>query len=256
MDARSPMTAMEEATLKDDFRRDGYAVARGFMSEAEVTDINVRIDGLIKRLPDLDGGTAFYEVSGDPETIMRLQSFGRYDQKLQGFCQSERLVGLAADLLDDVVVPKELQWFAKPPRVGKVTPPHQDGFWFKLEPSEALTFWIALDEVDEENGCMRYLPGSHLRGYRPHAMSNVMGFSRGVTDYGDADLAAEHAIVASPGDLIIHHCMIVHRADPNPSDRWRRALGLVYYAGRARVTKESEAYVDKLLKKWVADGPA
>ena len=96
----------------------------------------------------------------------------------------------------------------------------------QLEPSEALTFWIALDEVDEENGCIRYLPGSHLQGYRPHAMSNVMGFSRGVTDYGDADRAAEHAIVASPGDLVIHHCMIVHRADPNPSDRWRRALGM------------------------------
>ena len=85
-------------------------------------------------------------------------------------------------------------------------------------------------------------------------MSNVMGFSRGVTDYGDADQAAEHAIIASPGDLVIHHCMIVHRADPNPSDRWRRALGLVYYAGRARVTEQSEAYVEELIKKWVAEG--
>ena len=250
------MTAAEQAALKADYRRDGYAVARGFMNQAEVADINAHIDALIERLPELDESTAFYEVPGDRETIMRLQNFGRYDQDLQDLYESERIAGLAADLLDDEAVPKGLQWFAKPPRVGKVTPPHQDGFYFKLEPSEALTFWIALDEVDEENGCIRYLPGSHLRGYRPHAMSNVMGFSRGVTDYGDADLTAEHAIIASPGDLVIHHCMIVHRADPNPSDRWRRALGLVYYAGRARVTEQSEAYVEELIKKWVAEGRA
>lgn len=250
------LTAAEQAALKADFRRDGYAVARGFLSEAAVADVNRHIDALIDRLPELDERTAFYEVPGDPETIMRLQNFGRYDRDLQALYESDRLVGLAADLLDDAAVPTVLQWFAKPPRVGKVTPPHQDGFYFKLEPSEALTFWIALDAVDRENGCIRYLPGSHLRGYRPHAMSNVMGFSRGVTDYGSADLAAEHAIVAAPGDLIIHHCMIVHRADPNPSDRWRRALGLVYYAGRARVTERSEAYVEELVRKWVAEGRA
>ena len=250
------MTASEQAALKADYLRDGYAVARGFMSMAEVSDINSRINGIIERLPQLDERTAFYEIPGDPETIMRLQHFVQYDQELGNLAQSEKLVGLANDLLEDVAIPESSQWFAKPPIVGKVTPPHQDGFYFKLEPSEALTFWIALDEIDEGNGCIRYLPGSHLRGYRPHAMSNVMGFSRGITDYGEAALAAERVILASPGDLVIHHCMIVHRADSNPSDRLRRAMGVVYYAGRARVTKESEEYVDQLIKKWVAEGRA
>lgn len=250
------MTSDERAVLRNDFRCNGYAVARGFMGCDEVADINRNIDALIERLPELDEQTAFYEVTGDPKTIMRLQYFGRYDQDLQDLYESNRLCGLAAHLLDDEAVPTNLQWFAKPPRVGKVTPPHQDGFYYKLEPSEALTFWIALDPVDEENGCIRYLPGSHLRGFRPHAMSNVMGFSSGVTDYGDTDRASEHAIVASPGDLVIHHCMTVHRADSNPSDRWRRALGLVYYASRARVTKKSEAYVENLIKKWIDEGRA
>ena len=250
------MTTDEHTTLKSDYQRDGYAVARGFMSVDEIANINQHINALIDRLPDLDKKTAFFEVPDNPESIMRLQYFGRYDQELQELYESDRFRGLAAYLLDDEAVPTSMQWFAKPPRVGKITPPHQDGFYFKLEPSEALTFWVALDSVDEENGCIRYLPGSHLQGYRPHAMSNVMGFSRGVTDYGEADRAAERAIIASPGDLIVHHCMIVHRADPNPSDRLRRALGMVYNAGRARVTKNSEEYVEALIKKWVAEGRA
>ena len=229
------------------------------MNIEEISNINRRIEALIDRLPELDEETAFYEVPGDTESIMRLQKFGRYDQELQELYESDRCRVLSRHLLNDEAVPRGsggLQWFGKPPRIGKITPPHQDGFYFKLEPSEALTCWIALDSIDEGNGCIRFLPGSHLRGYRPLAMSNVLGFSRGVTDYDDVDRAAEQAIIASPGDLIVHHCMTVHRADPNPSDRWRRALGMVYYAGRARVTEDSEAYVEGLIKKWIAEGRA
>ena len=90
------MTTAEQAALKADYRRDGYAVARGFMSRAEVADINARIDALIDRLPELDEQTAFYEVPGDRESIMRLQYFGRYDQELQDLYESERFVGWPA----------------------------------------------------------------------------------------------------------------------------------------------------------------
>jgi ectoine hydroxylase-related dioxygenase (phytanoyl-CoA dioxygenase family) len=51
-----------------------------------------------------------------------------------------------------------MQYFNKPPSVGQPTPPHQDGYYFMLDPCEAVTMWFALDEVDEENGRMRYVP--------------------------------------------------------------------------------------------------
>lgn len=49
----------------------------------------------------------------------------------------------------------------KPPRIGKGTPPHQDGYYFMLEPNEAVTMWMALEDVNEENGCVRYVKESH-----------------------------------------------------------------------------------------------
>ena len=33
---------------------------------------------------------------------------------------------------------------------------------------EVITAWIALDDVDEENGCLRYINGSHRGGILPH----------------------------------------------------------------------------------------
>ena len=48
------------------------------------------------------------------------------------------------------------------------------------EPNHALTLWLALDRVDEENGCVRDLPGSHAQGMRPHRSSGILGFSQGI----------------------------------------------------------------------------
>lgn len=76
-----------------------------------------------------------------------------------------RFEKLASILLHDEVIGKNIQYFNKPPKIGKPTPAHQDGYYFMLEPNEAVTMWMALEPVDEENGCVRYVKGSHKKGY-------------------------------------------------------------------------------------------
>ncbi len=242
--------------LKEAFDRDGYVVIRSFYAPAEVEALNTHIDWYITELlPQLPSDAAFYEVKGQPETIMRLQAMADYDNHFKELYSSDRFVKLAELLLDDGVVTKNMQWFTKPARIGVETPPHQDGFYFMLEPNEALTLWLALDTVNDENGCVCYVRGSHRRGMRPHRQTAVLGFSQGVTDYGEADYAAEAPIHAVPGDLIAHHCMTIHRADANPSERPRRALGFVYFAQRARENKERQvAYRKELMEQWTKEG--
>ena len=186
---------------------------------------------------------------------MRLQGMASYDSHFKDLTESDRFAKLAELLLDDGVISKNMEWFTKPARSGAETPPHQDGFYFMLEPNEALTLWLALDTVNDENGCIHYVRGSHRRGMRPHGQTAVFGFSLGVTDYGEADYQTEAAIHAAPGDMIVHHCMTIHRAGPNPTANPRRALGLVYYAQRAKADKEhQEAYKKELMELWEKEG--
>jgi phytanoyl-CoA hydroxylase len=249
------------ATARQEFQRDGYVVLRGFLTAAQAAAINVRIDDIVERAPTLENLGAFYEEPGVASSIMRLQNLEAHDEALRDFYFGDQLRQLAGDLLDTPATPRSLQWFGKPPRIGKVTPPHQDGFYYQLEPSEALTMWLSLDNVDAGNGCVRYLPGSHHVPWRPHSLSAVLGFSRGITDYGAADYASEQPMTTAPGDMIIHHCDVVHRADANTSDRQRRALGMVFYAERAKSipgdgTGEHVAATAALQKKWKAEGRA
>ena len=242
--------------LKEDFDRDGFVLVEGYLSAGEAGVINDNIQRFIDEvLPKSPDTTAFYEDMDDPASIKRLQDMAELDPYFGELFQSDRFTRLASFLLADDVVAKNSQWFNKPARVGAVTPPHQDGFYFMLEPNEAITLWIALDDIDEENGCMRYVRGSHRRGMRPHRSSNVLGFSQGVSDYSDADREREVTMCAKPGDLFAHHSMIIHRADANQSNRRRAALGLVYFAGRARKDEEkAERYRKELFARWEKEG--
>lgn len=156
---------------------------------------------------------------------------------------------LAESLLGGPVVPKNMQYFNKPPGIGLPTPPHQDGYYFMLDPCEALTMWFALDDVDEENGCVRYATGSHRLGMRQHARTGTLGFSQGIVNYPtERDRANEVALPAAPGDLLVHDALTIHRADQNRSaSRSRQALGLIYYSQNAREdTAAHVAYQQRL----------
>ena len=54
------------------------------------------------------------------------------------------------------------QLFCKPARHGGVVAWHQDySYWTRTQPMQHLTCWIALDDANEENGCLHYIPQSH-----------------------------------------------------------------------------------------------
>ena len=95
---------------------------------------------------------------------------------------------IAETVLEGDVIPVNMQYFNKPAGIGQATPPHQDGYYFHLTPCQAVTGWLALDDVDEKNGCIHYIRGltSHADRFRPHGQTGVLGFSQGITDFGTA----------------------------------------------------------------------
>jgi phytanoyl-CoA hydroxylase len=221
--------------VKQDFDRQGYVVIRQFLGSEEVLELREEIERYIAEVvPQIIPKDVYLEVEGRLDTIKQLIRLFEYDSYFKNILLSDRYVKLAELLLGSTVVGKNMQWFNKPTGVSRPTPPHQDGYYFMLEPNEALTMWLALDEVGEDNGCVRYVTGSHLRGLRPHQRTDTPGFSQAIPDYGIEDESREVAITAQPGDLLVHHSLMIHRADANTSNRKRRAFGIIYYSANAK----------------------
>jgi phytanoyl-CoA hydroxylase len=232
-------TETASSRVAEDFSLRGFTVVRGFFSPGQVEEVHRNVARYVADvLPTLPKEEAFYETRGEPSSLKQLSRIDRHDRFFEALSASENLANLARDLLGGGDVRRHaMQWLKQAFRLagaGRETPPHQDGFYFRITPNEAVTFWLALDPVDEENGCVRYVPGSHRRGLLAHGRCQTLGFSQSIADYGPADRAIEVAVSARPGDLIAHHSLTIHRADPNRSNRPRRALTAVYFSSDSR----------------------
>jgi phytanoyl-CoA hydroxylase len=214
---------------KRQYDQDGFVVVRNFLDRESVQELTANLDRYIREVvPHLPAGDAFFQDRSNPQTLKQLQHMGQ-DAFFNDYRRHESWNQLAQLLIGEPVEAQEPEWFNKPPGTEHPTPPHQDNYYFCLRPANVATLWLALDTVDEENGCLRYVVGSHRRGIRSHAATKVLGFSQGITDYGDDDLANERKVLLQPGDLVAHHGETIHRAEPNrTSSRHRRAYAMVF----------------------------
>ena len=234
--------------LRESFQRDGYIFIPGFLSKEEVDEVNDKIEKFIReKVPAMAVGHVMYEDKSNAATLKQMQDLNLYDPYFEAMLSKSSFKEMAEMLLEEKVTGKTFEYFNKPPKIGKPTPPHQDGYYFKIKPANAVTMWMALEDVDSENGCLHYIKGSHLKELRPHSRTQTVGFSQGITDYGKEE-DIETSIPANPGDLLIHHALTIHRADGNTSNsRTRKAIGLIYFGESAKEDVEAKAAYQKIL---------
>jgi phytanoyl-CoA hydroxylase len=220
---------MPYTTEKQLFDQHGFVIVRQLLGEPEFTELCVNLDRYIREIvPTLPDSDAFYQDRARPETLKQMQRMGG-DSFFRDYAQHPKWQTLAEALIGESASSDQPEWFNKPPGINHVTPPHQDNYYFCLAPANVLTIWMALDPVDAENGCLRYVDGSHCDGFRKHAKSKILGFSQGITDYNSEDFTREVAACLQPGDVVVHHGMTIHRADANLSQtRHRRSFAMVF----------------------------
>ncbi|MBI84606.1 MAG: phytanoyl-CoA dioxygenase [Planctomycetaceae bacterium] len=213
---------------------DGFVTIPGFLSGERFEEILALVERYVTEVvPSLPPEQAFYQQDGKPETLKQIENMEEYEP-LRRWMYSGPFHDVATSLLGDPVHCNGIEWFNKPPASDHPTPPHQDNFYFSKQPPDVITLWLALDPVDEENGCLRYVPGSHREGSRQHQKTSILGFSQGIDGYDQQD--QETPVVLNPGDLVIHHCEVIHRADVNRSTRrHRRSLALVYQGANVKL---------------------
>jgi non-haem Fe2+, alpha-ketoglutarate-dependent halogenase len=148
------------------------------------------------------------------------------------------------DAVEAVVGPDVLllatHFFCKYPQAGGETERyvawHQDITYWGLEPPFAVTAWYAVDDSDQENGCMRVIPGTH-RGLREHGTAdragNLLSINQEVpVSPPEEDTAVD--LVLRAGEISLHHGHLIHGSNPNRSARRRCGLTIRYVPPHVR----------------------
>lgn len=108
--------------------------------------------------------------------------------------------------------------FYKPPRDSSYASWHQDSVYSGLHLTPSTSAWIALTASHPANGCMRVIPGSQKQGLLSH--TNVMDDSnllRRGEQVTTVDESRAVDVILQPGEISLHHSVIVHGSNPNTS---------------------------------------
>lgn len=150
-----------------------------------------------------------------------------------GFLNYARLDPIL-DMVEQLIGPDLAIWnsslFAKPARVGTRTPWHQDGEYWPIDPLATCSVWIALDDANRENGCLRFLPGSHrTKKISPHHFNDAHDIALPMeldVEHYDEDQAIYIELAA--GQMSLHDVFLMHGSEANHTDTPRRGMTLRY----------------------------
>jgi hypothetical protein len=102
-------------------------------------------------------------------------------------------------------------------------PWHQDNGYIAIEPATNITVWIALDDVNTENGCVWILPRSHLKGLLSHKKKSADSWFLELKVEGEGVPA-----IMKAGEAVAFTGLTLHRSKLNRSSQARRAFFFEY----------------------------
>ena len=237
---------------KQAYHRDGYIVLESVLTEDEMATFEPLYNKFIEgQVPDM--GRDFCDMSGPYDRsfedfqLVNAVLPRKYRNELVDNIFELRATSIAQQLIGEDVLIDYDQFLAKRPNKGGAKFAwHQDlGYWPTGTPDTLTTTCsLALDDADEQNGCLQVVPGSHLEeGLRPHRPLHASDGDKGNRDDSHVltiDLKEEDEVVLLPvkrGSVSVHNEKIVHGSAGNLSERWRRTY---IVAHRSRATVEYE----------------
>jgi ectoine hydroxylase-related dioxygenase (phytanoyl-CoA dioxygenase family) len=249
------------------FRRDGFLIVRGLVSPEEVEQLKQHTEDLMQgRLPQqtslmetkkAEKGTDVQGLKRPPEHLspeekadwwLRVHMLHRELEVHERFLLHPRVIDVLEALIGpDVIAMQSMLFLKGPGKPGQGF--HQDSFYIPTYPDSLCGAWLAVDDVDEENGCMYFTPGSQNEPIYPPAENYGYGDAalkgietvQGVSDtdetkntlvaiarrkYGVTGRGVnETAAIMKAGDVAFFGGHVFHRSFTNVSkNRFRRSF--------------------------------
>ncbi|XP_032812571.1 putative alpha-ketoglutarate-dependent hypophosphite dioxygenase [Petromyzon marinus] len=208
------------------YEREGYVTALSVLSEAELSALRAGYDACVTEIGMEAAQYSLHNVHLQQAWVMEAAA-------------NPRVVSVMRDLLGPDVVLLDSRFICKFPVAqvageGKPAPYvawHQDIRYWGLDGGPVASMWLALDDVDAENGVLTVIPGSHKQGVLEHrvaqAPGNLLTANQEIPEnLVDTTLAVQCPLRA--GQMSVHDGLTVHASDPNFSQRRRCGLVVRY----------------------------
>lgn len=218
---------VKEAILH--WKENGYLILNHFFSEVKAEDINKEIEKLLaeKKVEFTLGNKVMFA--------------NKQSALIREVTTNPKLIAILNFILGKKVVPFQTINFVS----GSQQLPHSDSIHMTTYPLGYLTAaWIALEDVNEENGPLCYYPGSHKLPYVLNddyerggniltvgADSNYLKYEEKIGEVVRKENFAKKIFKAKKGDVLIWHANLIHGGEKIlKEDSTRKSMVIHYFA--------------------------
>lgn len=218
-------------TPREQFEQEGFFVARGMFSPEEIDRFKAHYEK--GRVDQLFGTDTNFDSRGDRDPLKeypRQMQMHRTDQLSLDFLCDPRIDKSLTELTGFSPLAVQTMFYFKPAG-SRGQALHQDNFYLKAHPSTCVAAWLAVDDCDEENGCLMVVPGSQKL---PTMCLTKTDTTKSFTDVEVPvpDGMEVRPVIMKAGDVLFFNGQVIHGSNPNTSkDRFRRSLIAHYVIG-------------------------
>jgi ectoine hydroxylase-related dioxygenase (phytanoyl-CoA dioxygenase family) len=202
-----------------EYNEKGYLAPIDILSSEEVKKIRVEIESIEKKWPD--------QING-----LNRNNIHYYSPIFDQIVHNSKIVDVVENFIGHNILSARTVLFLKEPENKGFISWHQDGIYQGWKPYNSITAWLAITDVNEENGCMKMWPGSHKDNFKKHKDTfdedNLLTRGQTIENVPAKDIIP---IILKPGQLSIHHPMTVHGSGPNLSKSRRIGFAIQSYIG-------------------------
>ena len=224
------MSSLPRSSVKQ-FRTQGYLAPIDALSSSEARDIRTKLE-------------AYEAVSGvlaGPRSNSPHLLFTWVDELIR----HSGILDAVESVIGRNILVRGSSFFIKEPHDLRFVSWHQDATYWGLEPLEVVTAWVAITESMEENGAMKVVPRSHLKEQIPHvetfSPNNMLSRGQEIAVAVNPDEAV--TLELNPGQMSLHHVLLVHGSEPNPSAKRRVGIAIRYMPTHVRQTTPDPDFV-------------
>lgn len=217
-------TTLSEAAIQQ-FHRDGFTPAVRVMTRERALDYRHYLEAIEVVVGELKGGR-------------RLKCHLLY-KWIADLIRNPEIVSQVQSLLGPDLMCWGTDMWLKEPDGTKFVSWHQDSQYWGIEGNQLLTAWIALSPATVKSGCMRMLPGSHLREGLTHEdtfhKDNML--TRGQTINEGINEEDAVNIEVDTGEAVFFTYRIAHASHPNKGNDRRIGIAIRYISPVAKQGK-------------------
>ena len=228
------------------FESQGFIKLKNFFSKSEIKKTKIE---LLKYLNDqtLKSKKSHIHFAKNSKSINSVHNLNW--SKIKKFQKNKKINQIIKFLFKEKIKSFGAEVFAKPAKVGMAVPIHQDNYYWNLNNSKGVTVWIALDKSNQKNGAIFYFKNTHKLGLLEHKASYAPGSSQKLKNLKILKNFKKISPRLNEGDILIHHCLILHGSKKNLSNKSRTGLTLRFIANSSKILMSAKLKYEKSLKK-------